>query len=236
VATRRITPRRVLAALIAIALIVAMFALPIRAWSVEIVTWIRDSGPLAVGLFVVVYVGAAVLAVPGSVLTLGAGFAYGPLWGTMVVSPASVLAASVAFAIARRFGRGWIARRFEGDRRFEAIDRAIARQGFKITALLRLSPVVPYSLLNYMLGLTNVRFRHYVVGSALGMLPGTIVYVYLGSLVTTTTQLGTRPTSGWTTTLYWAGLASAVVVLVLITRSARRSLARELGPDEVSRT
>lgn len=211
-----------------VVIVAALILLPVRAWSIELVTWIRDAGPLAVVMFAVVYVAAAVLFVPGSALTLGAGFAYGPVWGTLIVSPASIAAALVAFAIARRLGRGRIARRVQAHRRFAAIDRAVAGQGFKLTVLLRLSPIVPYTLLNYALGLTSVRFRDYAVGSAIGMLPGTVLYVYLGSLVTTARDLGAKPASAWMTGLYWGGLGCAVIVVVVVTRIARRALAEQL--------
>jgi uncharacterized membrane protein YdjX (TVP38/TMEM64 family) len=119
------------------------------------------------------------------------------------------------------------------DRRFAAIDRAIAKQGFKITVLLRLSPIVPSALINYTLGLTRVRLREYVVGSAIGMLPGTILYIYLGSLVTSATDVGIKPSSPWTTALYWGGLVAALIAVAMLTRIARRALVHErvLAPD-----
>ena len=100
----------------------------------------------------------------------------------------SVAAATLAFVLGRTVARGWIARRIAGSPRFAAVDEAIGENGFRIVLLLRLSPLFPFNLLNYALGLTRLSLRDYVVASALGMLPGTILYVYLGSLVTSASE------------------------------------------------
>ncbi len=214
---------------VAAAIIAAIVVLPLRTWAASLVDWIHGAGALGIAVFVVAYVGAALLLLPGSALTLGAGFAYGPLWGTLLVVPTSVVAAVIAFAAARRGGRTRIVRRIERDPRFAAIDRAIRRSGFKIVGLLRLSPVFPYSVLNYALGLSGVRFRDYLWASLVGMFPGTLLYVYLGSAITSAGDLGAKPTgsplSAW---LYWLGLGCALTVVVIVTRIARRALRDEL--------
>lgn len=214
---------------LAATVVVAIVVLPLRAWAASLVGWIHGAGVLGIAVFVVAYVGAALLLLPGSALTLGAGFAYGPLWGTLLVVPTSVLAAVIAFAAARRGGRTRIVRRIERDARFAAIDRAIGRSGFKIVGLLRLSPVFPYSVLNYALGLSGVRFRDYLWASLVGMFPGTLLYVYLGSAITSAGDLGAKPTGSplgaW---LYWLGLGCALTVVVIVTRIARRALRDEL--------
>jgi uncharacterized membrane protein YdjX (TVP38/TMEM64 family) len=205
--------------------------LPLGGWAAQLVEWIRGAGAPGVVVFALVYVAATMLVLPGSALTLGAGFAYGPLWGAILVSPVSVLAATGAFLLGRTIARGWIARRVAKDTRFRAVDRAVARSGFKIVLLLRLSPIFPFSVMNYALALTSVRLRDYVVASFIGMLPGTVLYVYLGSLVTSASQLagGHVAASGpWQKILYWGGLAATIVVTVLITRIARRTLERSL--------
>jgi uncharacterized membrane protein YdjX (TVP38/TMEM64 family) len=191
-----------------------------------LVEWIRGAGPTGVAVFAAAYVVASVLLLPASILTLGAGFAYGPVAGTLLVSPVSVTAATVAFLLGRTVARGWIAERVSRDRRFAAVDAAIEREGLKIVLLLRLSPVLPFSFLNYALGLTRVRLHHYVLGSFVGMLPATFLYVYLGSHVTTAASLGAGEASTGTAqeAMYWGGLAAAVLVTVVITRLARRAL------------
>lgn len=205
----------------------AVAFLPLGDWALFIVEWVRGAGLVGVLVFALCYVAAAALLLPASVLTLGAGFVYGPVVGVLVVSPVSILAASVAFLLARTIARAWVSRRVERDERFAAIDAAVAESGFKIVALLRLSPVLPFNVLNYALGLTRVRLRDYVLGSALGMLPGTVLYVYLGSLLTSATQLasGGRPDAGpLGRALYWGGLGATLLVTFILTRSARRAL------------
>ena len=209
------------------ALTVGIIFLPLNRWALVLVEWIRGAGAVGVLVYALVYVGATLLLLPGSLLTAGAGFAYGPLVGTALVSPVSVIAALLAFLTGRFVAREWVARRVAGNPKFAAIDDAVGRSGFKIVLLLRLSPILPFNLLNYALGLTRVRVRDYVVGSLVGMLPGTFLYVYLGSLVTSASELasGKRPHAGpWEHVLYWGGLVATLVVTVLITRLSRRAL------------
>jgi uncharacterized membrane protein YdjX (TVP38/TMEM64 family) len=228
-----------LAALAVAAFVAALLTLPVSEWLVAIVDWTQGAGWLGVLVFSVAYVTATVLMLPGSILTLGAGFVYGPLWGTLLVSPVSVMAAGIAFVLGRSVARQWIARRMERNPRFKAIDEAIGEGGFKIVLLLRLSPVFPFNLLNYSLGLTRVSLRDYLLASFIGMLPGTFLYVYLGSLVTNASQLlsGKRPSAGpWQYALYGAGLVATLLVTLLITRMARQALQRhlDLKPESIA--
>ena len=219
-------------AALAVGLVVAALTLPVNDWVLGLVEWVRAAGAAGVAVYAAVYVAATLLLLPGSVLTAGAGFAYGPLWGTLLVSPVSVLAASLAFVLGSTVARGWVARRMSAAPRFAAVDEAIGESGFKIVLLLRLSPLVPLNLLNYGLGLTRVRFRDYVLGSFLGMLPGTALYVYLGSLVTSASELLSGRSSEPTATgqaLYWVGLVATLGVTVLVTRIAKRALDRAIA-------
>jgi uncharacterized membrane protein YdjX (TVP38/TMEM64 family) len=203
--------------------------LPLNGWLLAIVEWIRGTGALGAVVFAIAYVVATVLFLPGALLTAAAGFAYGPLRGTLLVSPVSVVAATLAFVLGRTVARGWIARRTAANPRFAAIDDAIGESGLKIVFLLRLSPLVPFNLLNYALGLTRVSLRDYALASAAGMLPGTVLYVYLGSLVTSASQLagGARPSAGASErALYWGGLAATLAATWLLTRIARGALSR----------
>jgi uncharacterized membrane protein YdjX (TVP38/TMEM64 family) len=211
--------------------LVALLILPTSRWALLLVEWIRAAGATGALVYALVYVAATLLFLPGSILTAGAGFAYGPLWGMLLVSPVSVLASTLAFGVGRSIGRGPISRRVERHPRFAAVDAAIGENGFKIVLLLRLSPIFSFNFLNYALGVTRVRLRDYVAASWLGMLPGTFLYVYLGSLVTSASELvsGDRPSAGiWSQVLYWMGLAATVLVTVLITRIARNALNRAL--------
>ena len=223
---------RLVAVVIGVAGLVALFTLlPVAARLVTVVAWIRDQGPAGSALFAAVYVAAAVLLLPGSVLTIGAGFAYGPLWGLVLISPVSVLAATTAFLLGRTIARDWVARRLGQDPRLAAIDAAVGQSGFKIVLLLRLSPVFPFNVLNYTLGLTRVRLRDFVLGSWIGMLPGTVLYVYIGSLVTSASELasGDHQSSGVAgRVLLVVGLGATLAVVVLVTRIARKALKHAL--------
>jgi uncharacterized membrane protein YdjX (TVP38/TMEM64 family) len=181
-------------------------------------------------IFVAVYVAAAIALVPGSLLTMAAGFAYGPIHGLLVASPASVLAATIAFVLGRTALRGWVQRKMSGSPTTRAIDRAIGHNSFKLILLLRLSPVVPFNVLNYVLGVSDVPLGAYVLASFVGMLPGTWLYVYLGSLATTAAGLteASRGGSPARLALTIAGLTATVVAVLFITKAARRMLDEEL--------
>ena len=191
-------------------------------------TWAREAGAIAVVAFVVAYIVATVLFLPGSILTIAAGFIYGVGWGTLLAAPTATVAATVAFVAGRAVGRAPLARRFGEGAQFRAIDAVIETRGALVVTLLRLSPIVPFVVLNYVLSLTKVKTRTYVVASAVGMLPGTILYVYLGSLASTATEAasGGAAPSGLRLALLAAGLVATVLVVVVIARLSRRELAR----------
>lgn len=177
-------------------------------------------------IFVGIYVAATVCFIPGSVLTLGAGAVFGVAWGSVLVSAGSTLGATAAFLVGRYLARDAIARKIAGNARFAAIDQAVAREGWKIVGLTRLSPVFPFTLLNYAFGLTQVRLGHFVLASWIGMMPGTVMYVYLGSLAQAAAGERTRTTGEWV--LYGVGLLATVVVTVFVTRVAKQALAKRI--------
>lgn len=222
--------KKLLAAALGLVLLYTLFAQ--SEWPVAFVDWVEGAGAPGVVVFAVAYVVFTVLLLPGSILTLGAGFLYGPLWGTLLVSPASVLGATLAFVLAKSWAREWVVARLAGSPRFTAVDHAIAERGWLTVFLLRLSPAFPFSLLNYALGLTRVRLGSYVSASFIGMLPGTFLYVYLGSLMRSVADLARGvpadggPARQW---LLWGGLVATLVVTVVITRASQRALERSLG-------
>lgn len=203
----------------------------LQALLMQLLEDIRGLGALGVVLFFVVYVIAAVLAVPGSILTMGAGFLFGVVMGSIWVSAASTTAATCAFLIGRYFLRDRVARRIESMPKFKAIDEAVAEEGWKIVLLSRLSPALPFTLLNYGYGLTKVSLKEYLVASWVGMLPATVMYVYIGSLAQDLTTLGAggrvRTTEEWV--LFYGGLAATVLVTLYVTRIARRALSRKVA-------
>jgi len=197
------------------------------------VAWAHDAGPAGAIVYGLAYVVATVLGLPGTVLTLGAGFVYGPLWGTLLVSPASVAGATTAFLLGRTLLRAPLVRKLGDDPRFRAIDGAVEASGFRVVLLLRLSPLIPFNLLNYALSLTRVRLGHYVAASFLGMLPITVLCVWTGSLLTDAADLLSGPAQagrGERLALLGVGIVATLAAAVVIGRVARRALKREL-PD-----
>jgi uncharacterized membrane protein YdjX (TVP38/TMEM64 family) len=181
-------------------------------------------------IFVAIYVLACVLFIPGAILTLGAGFIFGVIKGTMIVSVASTLGAASAFLVGRYLAREWVAKKIEGNERFKAVDEAVAREGWKIVGLVRLSPIFPFNLLNYAFGLTKVSLRDYFFASWIGMFPGTVMYVYIGSLAGDLATLGAgrhaRTPAEWA--MYVVGLLATVAVTVYVTRIARKALEKKV--------
>ena len=189
--------------------------------------WVGQLGPWGAVIFIAIYVVATVFFIPGSVLTLGAGAVFGVAWGSIYVSIGSTLGATCAFLVGRYLARDAIARKIEGNARFAAIDKAVANEGWKIVGLTRLSPVFPFTLLNYAFGLTQVRLGHYMLASWIGMMPGTVMYVYLGSLAKAASGERTRTTGEWV--LYGVGLLATVIVTVFVTRIAKQALAKKIA-------
>jgi uncharacterized membrane protein YdjX (TVP38/TMEM64 family) len=216
--------RFVLAAAAVIALIFLWRLLPLRQWLQQLEDGVARMGTAGIFLYGFVYVAAVLLFVPGILLTLGAGFLFGELRGIILVSVASTIAAALAFSIARYLARPRVERWAKSRPEFQAIDRAIGEKGWKIVALLRLSPLVPFSLSNYLYGLTSVRFGPYVLTSWLAMLPATVVYVSLGAAGRQVGSGAHRSPGEWA--LLAAGLAATIVVTVFVTRLARKELAR----------
>jgi uncharacterized membrane protein YdjX (TVP38/TMEM64 family) len=227
---KKSTLRLIVFLVVAAALVTAGILLDVNTYLRQLLDWVRDQGFVGVLVFGAVYIGATVLFVPGSILTLGAGFVYGVVWGSIYISIASTLGATAAFLVGRYLTRDWVASRVEGNERFAAIDRAVGDEGWKIVGLTRLSPIFPFNMLNYAYGLTRVSLRDYFFASWIGMFPGTVMYVYIGSLAGSLATVGAeqraRTTGEWI--LYGIGLVATVVVTLFVTRLARRALSRKI--------
>jgi uncharacterized membrane protein YdjX (TVP38/TMEM64 family) len=209
-----------------VALMAAVRLLPVADWLRAFNDWIGGVGPLGIVMYATVYALATVLFLPGWILTVGAGIAFGLLWGTVAVSLGSTAGAALAFLIARYVARDAVATWSRTDPRFSAIDRAIGEKGWKIVALLRLSPLVPFNLSNYVYGLTAVRFWPYVLASWIAMLPGTVLYVYLGVIGKASLEAaaGAAERDPLEYVFLGAGLAATVAVTIYVTRLARQAL------------
>ncbi|MGB3238165.1 MAG: TVP38/TMEM64 family protein [Geitlerinemataceae cyanobacterium] len=196
--------------------------------------WINSQGTVGVLVFVGLYAIATVAFVPGSLLTLGAGVIFGLAFGSIYVFIGATLGATLAFIVGRYFARDWVAKKIEGNDKFAAIDRAVSKEGLKIVLLTRLSPAFPFVLLNYAYGLTGVSLKDYILGSV-GMIPGTIMYVYIGSLAGDVARIGmeSSTTDPNAKMAQWiiriVGLIATVAVTIYITKIARKALNEETG-------
>ncbi len=192
----------------------------------ELLRWTDSLGYAGGIAFMLIYIVATVAFIPGSVLTLGAGVIFGVVWGSLYVFIGATCGAIAAFLIGRYAIRDWVSRKIADNSKFAAIDRAIAASGFKIVFLTRLSPIFPFNLLNYALGITSVKLRDYAIASV-GMLPGTVMYVYIGSLAGDLARLNDLPATDQT--LQWGfrifGLVATIAVTIYVTRIAQKALA-----------
>ena len=209
------------ALLLVTGVLAALRALPVDVALTHLQSRVAGAGIVGILAFGAAYVAAALLFVPGSALTAAAGALFGPLTGTLVVSAASTAAAALAFLAARHAARARVETMASGYRVFRAVDRAIAEGGWKVVGLLRLSPAMPFSAGNYLFGLTAVRFWPYVLASWAFMLPGTLLYVWLGHAGGLAAG-GSRSAPEWA--LLGAGLAATAAVTWYLARRARRTL------------
>lgn len=207
-----------------VAIGVGWHLLPLTAWLGSLRDVVRGLGWLGVAVFSATYIAAVVLLAPGAVLTIAAGFAYG-FYGLPIALAAATAGAAIAFLIARHLARNSVQRAIAKRRNIAAIDRAISAEGWRIVLLLRLNPLVPFNLQNYLFGITAVPFGPYVAATFFGIAPATTVFVAVGALGEA--ALDNRPEK-WA--LLGGGLLATVTAVVLVTRKAR-ALLREAGVE-----
>jgi uncharacterized membrane protein YdjX (TVP38/TMEM64 family) len=229
---RKNLKRRLLFLSIALALsllIVATRSSYIQEFLRTVLMRIEDLGIWGPVAFIATYNLATIMFIPGSVLTLGGGVIFGLWRGSIYVFVASTLGATFAFLIGRYLSRDRVVKYMQSHPKFQALDRAVSQEGLKIVFLTRLCPLLPFNLLNYALGITQVSLKDYVLGS-FGMVPGTILYVYSGSLVGDISAIGTATgcTSPQASAIKWSiniiSFLATVAVTVSITRIASKAL------------
>ena len=203
--------------MLAVALCIGWLALPVGEWAGTSQRWMLGLGIWGVAIFAGVFIVATLVLAPDWPLAVAAGMVYG-LWAVPVVLAAAIVAASLAFLVARYVARHRIRAMLATSRKFAAVDNAVTEEGWKIVVLLRLSPLVPFNVQNYLFGITDIPLPHYLAATFVGIIPGTVVFVYLGAL---------GNTSGGP--LEWAffgvGLVATVTVVLLVTRKAKEKLA-----------
>jgi uncharacterized membrane protein YdjX (TVP38/TMEM64 family) len=192
----------------------------------EALIWVDGLGSLGAIAFIIIYILATVAFFPGAILTLGAGAVFGVILGSVYVLIGATIGSNAAFLVGRYLARDWVTKKIANNSKFRAIDEAVGQEGFKIVLLTRLSPIFPFNLLNYAYGVTGVSLKDYLL-ACVGMIPGTILYVYLGSLAGNLATIGTsaQPTNP---TLQWSiriiGFIATVAVTLYITKIARQAL------------
>lgn len=207
-----------------VALAVAWYFLPVRAGIDAFQRWLGAMGPWGVALFSVLFVICIVALVPGSALSVTAGLTYG-IWGAPIAVIGATVGSAIAYLIARHLMRdtvdAWIGR----SRHLRAVEDAVNEEGWHVVALVRLSPLLPFNVQNYLFGITHIRFWPYVWATFFGILPGTVFDVYLGSI-------GSRPLDE-RSPLEWivvgTGLVATAVLVWLVGRKAKQRL--ESGVD-----
>lgn len=224
-------PRRWLIAGVAVVLLAALLLAgrQLAGLLPAVTAWVESLGAAAPILFALVYAGAAVAFIPASLLTIAAGATFGLWRGVLYVMIGATLGAVASFLIARYLARERIERRLSADPRLREIDRAVGQSGLKIMFLMRLSPAFPFGIQNYALGLTSVRLRDYLVALT-GMLPGTTLYVYAGSVareVAAAAGGATAPRGAGYYAVLALGLLATLAVTIVIARIARRALAAQ---------
>ncbi len=225
----------VVAAVLLVAIVVGLrLAGPqLTQYVAQFTQWVEGLGFWAPVAFIVGYAVFTVGLIPGSILTMAGGALFGLFYGTVYVTIGAVIGATCAFLISRYVARGRFEKSIEDNKKFAAIDKAIAEKGGKIVLLLRLSPAFPFTYLNYALGLTKVPLSQYVMASV-GMIPGTFLWVYYGKAIGDVASIaaGTGPEKGaeqWI--FYGVGLLATILVTTYVTRIARRALS-EATDDE----
>jgi uncharacterized membrane protein YdjX (TVP38/TMEM64 family) len=221
---------------LAVGLTVLWMFVPVVALASDFQAWI-DSHDRYLGLLLLAlaYTPACLTFFPALVLTMAAGALYGGsargvVEATLFISLGALLAATVAFSLGRTLLRGWIEQKVANSARFQALDRAVGEQGFRIVLLNRLSPAFPFTLSSYIFGLTRVSWRDYLVASWIGMLPGTVMYISLGSAAKGLVVLIRELSEGRVTdnlnqaVVAFIGLAATVGIVVVVTRIARKAL------------
>lgn len=186
--------------------------------------WIRQLGVAGAFIFIGAYALAAVAFVPGAIFTIAAGLVYGIVGGTAVALAGATLGAGLAFLVARYLVRGRIEKFARNNKKFGAIDQAIGKEGWKIVGLLRLSPLIPFNVSNYFYGITSIGFWPYLVASVIGMLPGTLLYAYLGAIGQAGLSGGKKGHTPLEWTFLGLGLLATIGVTIFISRVAKKAL------------
>lgn len=215
----------VLLALAVILLFTAWFLLPVNEWLKDFGSWIEALGIWGYVLFAGVYALASLVLAPGTPLTIAAGLVFGLSWGFVIVQIGATLGAALAFLAARYLAHEKIAEWLQRRPKLVAVNDAITEDGWKLVLLLRLSPLVPFNLQNYFFGVTEIRFWHFVWATFIGIIPGALLYLYLGAAGGALMEgEGKWGAPQWG--LFGLGLLATLVLTVIVARKAKAKLGK----------
>jgi uncharacterized membrane protein YdjX (TVP38/TMEM64 family) len=198
-------------------------------------TEVKNLGIIGGIFFICIYNIATLCLIPASILTMKGGCLYGLWWGSLIVLIAASLGAMGAFLLGRYVGQNWVHSQLQKYPQFQKIERAIAKKGWQIVFLTRLSPIFPFNLLNYLFGISQISLKDYMIGS-LGIIPGTFMYVYFGSLATDLASIDmSLPTTKETEILRWLmrliGFIATISLTIYLTHFAKQTLTNTLEED-----
>lgn len=228
------TFRIAISLLLLVAIVTAFIFLPVEQKLKDFLLWIKEDlgpfGPLALAL---AYIPLTIVAVPASVLTLGGGYLFGLPVGFVADSLGATLGATAAFLLGRTIGKSYVTSKIKHYPKFQAVSVAIQRSGFKIVLLLRVVPILPFNMLNYLLSVTPVRLGEYMLATWLGMMPITFALVYVGTTLKDLSDIthGWHEVSVFRWVLMMVGIALAVILIICVTRVAKSSLEKALAEN-----
>lgn len=216
----------IIAAIVLCAITVAAVFLPLTQWVNAFAEWIRTLGAGGVILFIIAFIVAALISLPASVFAAAAGLIFGFGGGAAVALAGAIAASILGFLLARHVFRERVESYARKHRKFAAMDRALGEQGWKIVGLLRLSPVMPLGISTYLFGVTSIEFLPYAIASGFGVIPGTLMYVYLGAVGRISISGAKHQRSPLEWALLLAGLFATIAVTILVGRIAKKALAQ----------
>ncbi|GAX36356.1 TVP38/TMEM64 family protein [Nodularia sp. NIES-3585] len=229
----------IISVLVAILIIAAQY-FPVPVILQNSILWVQSLGVLGPIAYIFIYNLATILFIPGSLLTLKGGCLFGLFWGSLYVLIAAIIGAIFAFIIGRYLSRDWVSHQINKYPKFKAIDLAVAKEGWKIVLLTRLCPIFPFNLLNYAFGVTQVSLKDYILGS-FGIIPGTVMYVYMGSLAGDLAMLNAanQPTNPqaqiWQWVMQIIGLIATIAITIYMTKIAQKALRESMLTAEITK-
>jgi uncharacterized membrane protein YdjX (TVP38/TMEM64 family) len=220
----------VMMALVLISVVLAWFLFPVREWLESLVGWIRSQGVWGVIAFAIAYIVLVVALAPAEIMSIAAGLIFGA-WGFLLVIISATIGAILAFLVARYLARDFVRKHLERKPLLRALDGAIAQEGWKVVALFRFNPLIPFNLQNYFFGATAIGLKPYALATLFGIMPGSAAYVYLGTLggIAASGEQAGRFKLG----LVIVGLVATIIIVALLGRTAKRKL-REFHVTDAS--